>query len=255
MDSLERQLKHCSRSWVAFLGAPAVTVLIFLVLASTNAVVERPQKPAQSAQMLAYVPPTPPTPVERITPAPFSSKFAEILNFDPGMSRAAPDIPLEMLDIRLQPSLNPGLAKEVDMDRTYREAAGSWDPRGHEFGVPLDLRHTFEVQKPLNLDRVVIFERNQVDEIPVWLYGPMPRVPSRLDRKDADALVLYVVSDKGRTSNIYVLDASDSGLIEPIKDAIADWRFRPARKDGKAVRVWVQHPVNFRPESKSPFTI
>ncbi|MGH8019157.1 MAG: energy transducer TonB [Opitutaceae bacterium] len=254
MDSLERQLKNCSRSWGAFLGAPAFTVLIFLLIASTSAVMQRPKDLSEPALALNYVPPTP-APLERITPTPLSAKFADILHFDPGMATPVPDIPLDLLDIRLKPSLDPGLAKEVDMQRTYQEAAGSWEQRGNDLGMPFDMHNTFEVQKPLDLDRVIIFERNQVDEIPVWLYGPMPRVPSRLDRKDADALVLYVVSDKGRTSNIYVLDASDSGLIEPVKDAIADWRFRPARKNGKSVRVWVQHPINFRPESKSPFTI
>jgi TonB family protein len=231
MDALERQLNRHSRSWQTFLGAPAITLALFLVIASTSIVVERPTRRTPPPIEFAYVPP-PPAPVLRKQTPPLSPGLAESFKFDPTTLAPPPDIPLDLLDIRLAPDVDPGLAIALDMERT------------------------FEVQKPMDFtQQVVVFERNQVDEIPGWLYGPMPRLPSRLDRKDADALVLYIVSDKGRTENIYILDASDPGLMEPVKEAIADWRFRPARKAGKPVRVWVQHPVNFRPESKSPFSI
>jgi len=229
MNTFERQLRRSNNSWRTLVGAPGVTLLIFLAIASGTIVVDRPQSPELPELTFAYVPPRP-VPEKKTTP-PLSSSFTESFKFDPTMAAPLPEIPLEFLAIHIDPQVDPELAIEMDLNRP------------------------FEVSRPELTPEFTIFERHQVDEIPVWLYGPMPRIPHELRTMDGETLVLYVVTEKGRTENIYVLDASDPRFIPGVKEAIKDWRFRPARKNGKPVSVWVQHVVSYRPSSKSPFSL
>lgn len=230
MDPLETQLRHCTRSWKAFVGAGVTSAVLFLAIASTSIDAIRKEKPEEPVISYVYVPP-PPVEVKLKNAPPLSSSLAESFKFDPTQAAPPPEIPLDALDIRLNPDIDPGVA------------------------VSLDMQRTFEVQKPEDLHQMIIFESDQVDEIPVWLYGPMPRVPSSLSHTDCDVLVLYSISEKGTTDNIFILDSTEPELGVPVKEAVADWRFRPARKDGKPVKIWVQQPVTFRPQSKSPFSI
>ncbi len=230
MNSLDQALRLSSRSWKTFAGSVAMTAVLFLSIASTTFVVRRPSREDAPLLSYAFVPP-PPLPITQQTTPPLSSSLAEAFKFDPTTAGPLPDIPLELLDVTLDPFVDPGVA------------------------IELDLQRGFTVQKPEAPDRFMIFERNQVDEIPVWLYGTMVEVPRQLQNADSQALVLYTVSDQGRTSNIHVLDSNDPAFSASVREAIKDWRFRPARKGGKPVSVWVQHFVNYNPGFRSPFSL
>jgi hypothetical protein len=230
MDPLERQLQGSTRSWKAFVGSAVTSAALFVAMGATSIVIHRPKKAEAPPLTYAFVPP-PPAPVKQKNTPPVSTSFAESFKFDPATAGPPPEIPLELLDITLTPDVNPGVAVETDLQRT------------------------FQVQKPDTASPTAIFERNQVDEIPVWLYGPQPRYPDHFDRENWNVLVLYTVSERGKTENIFILDATHPQLIEPVKKAIADWKFRAARKNGKAVKMWVQQAVNHEQDIKSPFTL
>lgn len=145
---------------------------------------------------------------------------------------APPDVPLDPLEIRLNPSVDPVV------------------------GIALDMQDRFEVQKPGDINVPFAFDIDQVDEVPVWTHGPsIPRLPNHLRRVEADVLVLYQVTDRGRTENVYILDTPDPAFSEPTIEMIERWNFRPGRRDGEPVRIWVQQLLNFRPQSTSPFSI
>ena len=230
MDPLEIQLRRYTRSWKAVFGAACTSALLFLAMASTSIVIHPYRKSEEPPLTYAFVPPPPPPVKTRTQPA-VSSSLREAFKFDPSTAGAPPEVPLELLDIGLMPAIDPGVA------------------------ISLDMQRTFEVAKPEAEKRVVIFERNQVDELPVWLYGPQPKVPLSLAYADWDVVVLYSVSAKGVPENIYVLDSPDPLLGPPVKAAIAGWRFRPARKAGKPVMVWVQQTVTQTSAGKSPFSL
>lgn len=230
MDPLEIQLRRCSRSWTALTGAAGTSALLFVAMASISIVVHPAHQVEERPLTYAFTPPPPP-PVETKNRPAVSVSVREAFKFDPTTASPPPEVPLDLLEINLNPAFESGLTIEMDLQRT------------------------FAVQKPPSPDQVVVFERNQVDEIPVWLYGSQPRIPSRFDNADWHVNVLYIVNEKGTTEKIFVLDATDPVLIEPVKNAIASWRFRPGRKNGKPVRVWVQQPVQYEHETKSPFTL
>jgi TonB family protein len=58
--------------------------------------------------------------------------------------------------------------------------------------------------------------------------------------------VRLVVTAEGKPDNIEVTDGIGYGLDESAVDAISQWRFQPATKDGKAVAVWATVQVNYR---------
>lgn len=55
------------------------------------------------------------------------------------------------------------------------------------------------------------------------------------------------VSASGGVEDARVLETTDRMFNEPALRAAREWRFRPARKDGKKVRSVVVVPVVFRP--------
>lgn len=237
MDPLERQLRRSTRSWKATIGTTVTSALLFLAMGATSFIQPAARQTEEPPLTFAYLPPPPPVPPiaplapRKSSPLLASNSLAGAFRFDPTAVAPAAPIRPDLLDVTLDPNIDPGVAVEVDLLRT------------------------FEVQKPEARNRLIIFNRDQVDEIPVWLYGSQPRFPGKFDSRDWSVLVLYSVSERGVTGNIHVLDATDPALVEPVKEAIKAWRFRAARKDGKPVRIWVQQPVTYEGEFKSPFTL
>jgi TonB family protein len=250
MDSLEIQLRRCTRSFTAWGGAAIATTVLFVGIAATSITSERMELPMLPPLSLAPAPGSS-LPTER-PPAPrqlAANNLADAFKFDPTTTGKPPEIPLGQLDV----SVFGGSMKFFDANAGLGfDAQGSG---GISLAITLGMQRTFEVQKPENPNRIIIFDRDQVDEIPVWLYGPQPRIPTQYDRIDWSVLVLYAVSERGKPENIYVLDSSDPALAVPVKEAIAEWRFRPARKGGRAVKIWVQQPVNYHAGFKSPFSL
>lgn len=229
-ESFDRQLRRSGNRWYVWMGAGMVTVLLFSLIAATSVIVERRKEPVQAKLKFVYVPPAP-APAEVTVPPPVSSILEDSLAFDPTEGGPLPEIPLDFLSVNLDPHV------------------------AADFGIVGDLRPQLQVDKPEMRERLVVFDRNEVDEKPVWLYGPMPRLPSGMNHSLTRALVLYSVSDEGKTDNIYVLESSDEKFIEPVLKAIKGWSFRPARKDGKVVNVWVQQYVEYDGRFKSPFSL
>lgn len=74
------------------------------------------------------------------------------------------------------------------------------------------------------------------------------------------SLNLMIINDEGRLEKVYVRAllgengqvqhigdfAEISGLGTAVNEAALQWRFSPALRDGKPIRVWIQFPVRFR---------
>jgi TonB family protein len=57
--------------------------------------------------------------------------------------------------------------------------------------------------------------------------------------------VCFVVEADGSISNAVVMRATDEQFEQPTLDAVSVMRFRPARLDGRPVRVWVVQPIQW----------
>jgi TonB family protein len=59
--------------------------------------------------------------------------------------------------------------------------------------------------------------------------------------------VTFVVTSEGTPTEIAVKSATDAELVQPVKDAVAQWKFAPARLNGTAVARKVLLPIRFLP--------
>jgi len=57
--------------------------------------------------------------------------------------------------------------------------------------------------------------------------------------------VTFVVTPEGTPTEIAIKSATDAELVQPVKDAVAQWKFAPARLNGTAVSRKVLLPVRF----------
>ncbi len=91
-----------------------------------------------------------------------------------------------------------------------------------------------------------VFERNEVDKLPVEIFAPKPRYPDyELEAGIPDRVVMKVlVDEEGLVRSVDRVSGRKS-FVEAAKAALYRWRFKPALVNGKPVRVWVEIPVNF----------
>lgn len=76
-----------------------------------------------------------------------------------------------------------------------------------------------------------------------------PVFPPELTRPEdgmAEVMVDYVIDPDGRVRVPAVVTAFDIGLARNVLDAVRQWRFTPAMRNGKAVAVQVRQPIQFQ---------
>ncbi len=76
---------------------------------------------------------------------------------------------------------------------------------------------------------------------------PAPSYPSEWRDRDVkgEVQIAYLINEKGRTEQVQVITANDEQFGKVAVEAAKKWRFRPAKKDGKPVRVLMSHPIMF----------
>jgi TonB family protein len=95
-----------------------------------------------------------------------------------------------------------------------------------------------------------VFAENLVEEKPERLSGPPPVYPELLKQAQIQGRVLVqaVVDTLGRAepNSIKILQSPNPGFDQPAKTLVLKSLFRPARVHGRAVRVQINIPIDFR---------
>ncbi len=83
---------------------------------------------------------------------------------------------------------------------------------------------------------------------PRQIYNLDPEFSDEARRRKIEGVVALsaIVTSKGDTTEIKVLHGRGYGLDEQAVDAVRQWKFRPATKDGNPVSVEVNIEVDFR---------
>ena len=78
-------------------------------------------------------------------------------------------------------------------------------------------------------------------------YSPAPECSeeARSSRVQGAVMLGIIVTSAGRPTHIRVLQSLGSGLDEKAVEAVSQWKFKPATKDGKPVAVEIAVEVNF----------
>ena len=76
---------------------------------------------------------------------------------------------------------------------------------------------------------------------------PKPAYPEGMRSFGKDGMVRFVlaVDDKGNGRVSQIIEAPDPAFAEALKDAVKQWRFEPAKKDGRHVGFWSVIAVRF----------
>jgi len=75
---------------------------------------------------------------------------------------------------------------------------------------------------------------------------------ARKNRVTGTVIVEAIIDEQGNVTNTRVLKGLPMGLDQAAVDAVSAWKFKPATKDGKPVRVYYVLTVNFKVDD-TPF--
>ncbi len=84
-------------------------------------------------------------------------------------------------------------------------------------------------------------------EPPVPVRTVAPRFPEEMRRSGSAGLVTVscLIDEKGNVTEPKVIKATNEAFSEPALEALKKWKFKPAKKDGAAVAIRVNIPVQF----------
>ena len=87
----------------------------------------------------------------------------------------------------------------------------------------------------------------KVDENPVPVKTPPPRYPDSLKREGVSGVVavIIVIDEKGSIMSSSIAKSSHAEFERPALEAVKNWKFKPAKKDGNPVKVRVTIPLRF----------
>jgi TonB family protein len=136
------------------------------------------------------------------------------------------------------------------------EAVRRWEFRpGYKGDRPVAARYSLYVMFPgaedfaAAGDSAALFPVGKKSSLPQILNASLPEFPrNRLaDTRTHLTVIECVVDERGRTGEAKVVAGSDPDFDGPLLKAVADWRFKPPRQDGKAVGLRLRRPVMFIP--------
>jgi TonB family protein len=96
-----------------------------------------------------------------------------------------------------------------------------------------------------------IMEISAIDEWPELEQEIRPVTPASLVKQRAmgQAMVGFVVDEHGLPRDVHLVFTTHSECAEPAVAAVRRWKFAPGKKDGRVVRVNLQVPMVFFPET------
>lgn len=93
------------------------------------------------------------------------------------------------------------------------------------------------------------FELAEVDRPPRSVYRMPPFYPFTARRRGVEGRVVlkFIVKADGSVGTIEVVEASPRGVFEQAAvEAVKQWKFNPASKDGEPVNCWIIQPIRFK---------
>jgi protein TonB len=95
------------------------------------------------------------------------------------------------------------------------------------------------------------FKTAELDQMPEGRKLPGPRYPLAWSqaRVNGEVQMAFIINAQGYTEQVQVVTATDEAFGDAAKEAVAKWRFKPGRKNGKPVAVAMVQKVEFKLEN------
>jgi len=224
----EQAYRNYKNSWKTTMLSLLITGVLFGTLSTTPIRFDREPK-EDSPELTFYIPPPPETESENQVPLP--ADLEKNFQFEFTEPQTSMELPLDFIDVPLGPTLDPELSNNIKF------------------------KPDLQAKRPSANESFIVFERNQVDQDVEPIYIPPYNLPYHLRPEGGELFVLYRVTPKGRTENIHILTTSNPEINPYAVRLLERVRFRPAKKEGQPVGIWVQHILRFKKGSSSPFQL
>jgi periplasmic protein TonB len=96
-----------------------------------------------------------------------------------------------------------------------------------------------------------VFDINKLDQIPEAVYRPEPTYPYEMRKQgiSGQVVVQFIVDSQGNVLDAFAVSSTQHDFEEPAVQAVSRWKFRPGRKDGRAVATRMEIPIVFSLEN------
>lgn len=100
----------------------------------------------------------------------------------------------------------------------------------------------------LNTDGNTVMSEDMVDQVPRATYQAPVSYPARARAKGIEGYVVFslLIDETGHIEEVRIIDATPEDVFnETALQAIRQWRFEPAKYQGKAVKTWAKQRIRF----------
>jgi protein TonB len=100
----------------------------------------------------------------------------------------------------------------------------------------------------LNTDGHTVMSEDMVDQVPRATYQAPVNYPARARAKGIEGYVVFslLIDETGHIEEVRIIDATPEDVFnETALQAIRQWRFEPAKYQGKAVKTWAKQRIRF----------
>ena len=197
------------------LATVLMTLAILAILPFTQVLSGDPRDRTLRSVDTAQLPPPEPPPPEP-PPPPEEEEREE-----------APDLsePPPLLDLsQLEAALNPGMGG---------------------VGPMVDL-FSFQTAQELATE-IQIFDISDLDRRPRRLRAVPPNFPPEMQTRGARGVirVRILIDEQGNVSVLEVVEATDRDAVQPVRQALVQWRFEPPERGGERVRAQYIQPFEY----------
>lgn len=216
MQELRPETNNTTKG-VLVVGAVVAALGLFVAIPLIQAISTGLKDPNEIKDVSFVIPPPATLDIE-VPPPPPQEEEQEDLE----MEKEPPKLSLDQLEMALNPSLG-NVGDGINVDLTINsESLGTDD---------------------------LIFEIDDVEEIPRAVRRVQPTYPAALKRKKVEGLVslVFVINTDGMVVAPSVERSSHPEFEQPALDAIRRWKFTPGKRGGEPVKVRVRLPLQFLP--------
>lgn len=197
-------------------GTAFLTLLVLTVLPISQVISGDPRDTHRILAIEAVLPPPEPPPPEP-PPPPEEERQEEVRDLE----MPPPPISLSQLEASLNPGMGGAGIAGVDFDA---------------FGMGPDAASDMQ-----------IFSLRDLDERPRRLTTVTPQFPPEFGVNGwvGEVRARILIDEQGNVSVMEIISSTHREAVQPVRQALARWRFEPPRRDGQAVRASYIQPIPY----------
>ena len=198
------------------MGTAFLTLLVLTVLPLSQVISGDPRDMQRILAIEAVLPPPEPPPPEP-PPPPEEERQDEIRDLE----TPPPPLNLSQLEAALNPGMGGAGIAGVDFDA---------------FGMGPDAASDLQ-----------IFSLRDLDERPRRVATVQPQFPAefRVEGYVGEVRARIMIDEQGNVTVMEIVSSTHREAIQPVRQALARWRFDPPRRDGQPVRASYIQPIPF----------